>query len=350
MQVSAQAWAVLGVLVAAMIAADFLGFGRGRREVTVREAAAWSVGWLAIALCFGVLLRAWHGAQASSEYLAGYLLERSLSLDNVFVFAVILSYFGVPPAVRARVLAWGIALALALRLVFILIGAALLANFHVTFYLFGALLLYTAFKLSRQDDVSIEPGQNPALKLMRRRVPMSAGYHGGRLTVREAGRRVTTPLMAVFVVVATTDLVFAVDSIPAIFAITQDPYIVFAANAFAMLGLRALYFLLVGAMHRFAYLSYGLSAILAFIGVKMLLIDLWHPPFWLSFVVIVGVLALTALLSLRAAPSDPEAIGAAHDSQEPALEALDLLPSGAESEDAEPVGAGPSRALSGPGR
>jgi tellurite resistance protein TerC len=322
MQVSAQMWAVLGVLVAGMVVADFLVFGRGRREVTVREAAAWSLGWLVIALCFGGLLRVWHGGQASSEYLAGYLLERSLSLDNVFVFAVILSYFGVPPAVRARVLAWGIALALALRLVFILIGAALLANFHVTFYLFGALLLYTAWKLARQEEIEIEPEHNAALRLLRRRVPMTAAYHGGRLTVHEAGRRITTPLVAVFVVVATTDLVFAVDSIPAIFAVTQDPYIVFAANAFAMLGLRALYFLLVGAMHRFAYLSYGLSAILAFIGVKMLLIDLWHPPFWVSFVVIVGVLAVAALLSLRAAPRLPEAIEAAPDPPEPVPEPL----------------------------
>jgi tellurite resistance protein TerC len=352
MQVSAQMWAVLGVLVAGMIVADFLVFGRGRREVTVRAAAVWSVGWFAIALCFGGLLRVWHGGQASSEYLAGYLLERSLSLDNIFVFAVILSYFAVPPAVRARVLAWGIALALVLRLVFILIGAALLANFHATFYLFGALLLYTAWKLFRHDDIEIEPERNPALMLLRRRVPMSADYHGGRLTIREAGRRITTPLMAVFVVVATTDVVFAVDSIPAIFAITQDPYIVFAANAFAMLGLRALYFLLVGAMHRFAYLSYGLSAILAFIGVKMLLIDLWHPPFWISLVVIVGVLTVTALLSLRAAPRGREPTEAAPDPQERAHERLAPLRRSqrGESEEAEPVGAGPSRAQSGPGR
>jgi tellurite resistance protein TerC len=308
-------WAVLGVLVAGMIVVDFLVCGRGRREVTVREAAVWSVGWLVIALAFGVLLRTAHDGQASSEYLAGYLVERSLSLDNIFVFAVIFSYFAVPPAVQARVLAWGIALALVLRLVFILIGAALLANFHITFYLFGVLLLYTAWKLSRQDDTEIEPEHNPALKLMRRRVPMTADYHGERLTIRQAGHRISTPLMAVFVVVATTDVVFAVDSIPAIFAITQEPYIVFAANAFAVLGLRALYFLLVGAMDRFAYLSYGLSAILAFIGVKMLLIDVWHPPFWISLVVIVGVLTVAALLSLRATPRRPEAIEGAPDPQ-----------------------------------
>ena len=328
-------WALLGVLVVGMLVVDFLVFGRGRREVTVREAAAWSLGWVAIALGFGVLLWAWQGAQASSPYLAGYLLERSLSLDNIFVFAVICSYFAVPPAVQARVLAWGIALALVLRLIFILIGAALLASLHATYYAFGALLLYTAWKLVRHDQIETEPEHNPALKLLRRRVPMTADYDGSRLTTRSAGRRIATPLMAVFVVVATADVAFAVDSIPAIFAITQEPYIVFAANAFAMLGLRALYFLLVGAMDRFAYLSYGLSAILAFIGAKMLLIDLWDPPLWISLVVIVGALTVTALLSLRAGPRRPELIERAPDPRKRAPEPLDRQP-----EDAEPVGAG----------
>lgn len=344
-QVSVQMWAVLGLLVVGMLIVDLLVFGRGRREVTVREAAVWSLGWLAIALGFGALLWAWRGGQASSLYLAGYLLERSLSLDNIFVFAVIISYFAVPPAVQARVLAWGIALALVLRLAFILIGAALLANLHVTFYLFGALLLYTAWKLSRHNGTEIEPEHNPALKLLRSRVPMTADYHGSRLTIREAGRRITTPLVAVFVVVATTDVVFAIDSIPAIFAITQDPYIVFAANAFAMLGLRALYFVLVGAMDRFAYLSYGLSAILAFIGVKMLLIDLWHPPLWASLLVIVGVLTATALLSLRLAPRRPETIEPAPDPGEPAHESPDRQHKGrrGRTEEPEPVGAGRRR-------
>jgi TerC family integral membrane protein len=345
MQTSVQMWAVLGALVVAMIVVDFLVCGRGRREVTVKEAAVWSVGWLVLALGFGLLLRAGQGAQASSEYLAGYLVERSLSLDNIFVFAVIFSYFAVPLPVQPRVLAWGIALALVLRLVFILIGAALLANFHVTFYLFGALLLYTAWKLLRHDDTEIDPEHNPALQVLRRRVPMTAEYHGERLTIREGGRRIATPLMAVFVVVATTDVVFAVDSIPAIFAITQEPYIVFAANAFAVLGLRALYFLLVGAMDRFAYLSYGLSAILVFIGAKMLLIDLWHPPFWISLVVIVGVLTVTALLSLRATPRRAEAIEGDPDAYERDDESLAAQRTGprAESEDAEPVGAGEHR-------
>jgi len=302
LDVSVGAWGLLTALVIVMLVVDLLIFGRGRREVTLRESVIWSVVWIALAFGFWLVMWAWQGAGAGSEYLAGYLLERSLSLDNIFVFAIIFGYFAVPAAVQPRVLAWGIALALTLRLAFIVAGAALLANFHATFYLFGALLLYTAYKLARHDDTDIEPEHNPALRLVRKHVPMTADYRGHRLFTTENGRRVATPLLAVFVVVATTDLIFAIDSIPAIFAITQEPFVVFAANAFAMLGLRALYFVLVGLMDRFAYLSHGLALILAFIGVKMLLIDAWHPPMWLSLAVIVGVLTATALLSLRAAP------------------------------------------------
>jgi tellurite resistance protein TerC len=302
LDVSAAMWAGLGVLIVVMIAADFLLFARGPRAPRMRESVIWSIGWLVVALGFGALFWAWQGGEAGSQYLAGYLLERSLSLDNIFVFAVILGYFAVPSAVQSNVLSWGIALALVLRLIFILLGAALLDSFHATFYVFGALLLYTAYKLARHDDSDIEPEHNPALRLLRRRVPMTDDYEGDKLLVRQAGRRLATPLLAVFVVVATTDIVFAVDSIPAIFAITQEPFIVFAANAFAMLGLRALYFVLVGMMDRFVYLSHGLAVILAFIGFKMLLIDVWHPPIWLSLAVIAGVLTLTAVLSLRARP------------------------------------------------
>jgi TerC family integral membrane protein len=301
LDVSAAMWGGLALLVVAMLAIDLLCFARGHAP-PLRESIAWSVAWVALALALGGLLWAWQGGEAGSQYLAGYLLERSLSLDNIFVFAVILGYFAVPAAVQPKVLAWGIALAVLLRLAFILVGAALLDAFHATFYVFGALLLYTAWKLLRHDDAQIEPERNRALRLLRRHVPMTAGYHGDRLVARTAGRRIATPLLAVFVVVATTDIVFAVDSIPAIFAVTQVPFIVFAANALAMLGLRALYFVLVGLMDRFAYLSHGLAVILAFIGAKMLLIDAWHPPIWLSLAVIVGVLAATALLSLRAAP------------------------------------------------
>jgi tellurite resistance protein TerC len=299
LDVSLAMWGGLAALVVVMLVADLRAFGGGEREVSLRSAALWSVAWVVIALGFGAVLWAWQGSQAGSEYLAGYLLERSLSLDNIFVFTVIFSYFAVPSAIQPRVLGWGIALALVLRLVFIVAGTLLLSSLHATFYAFGALLLYTAYKLARHDDTDIEPEHNPALRLLRRRLPMTADYHGHRLFVTDAGRRVATPLVAVFVVIATTDLIFAVDSIPAIFAVTTEPFIVFAANAFAMIGLRALYFVLARMVDRFYYLSYGLSAILGFIGAKMLLVDVWHPPIWLSLAVITGVLAITVALSLR---------------------------------------------------
>ncbi|HKR98241.1 MAG TPA: TerC/Alx family metal homeostasis membrane protein [Candidatus Dormibacteraeota bacterium] len=297
--VSMLAWGLLGVLVVALLVIDLLVFAR-HHAPTVRESIVWSVVWLALALVFGAGFWLWQGGQAGSEYYAGYLLERSLSLDNVFVFAVILSYFAVPRDVQPSVLSWGIVLALALRLVFILMGAALLDAFHATFYLFGLLLLYTAYKLARHADAEINPEHNPVLRGVRRFLPLTDSYDGERLITRRGRRLIATPLFAVFVVVATTDVIFAVDSIPAIFAVTREPFIVFAANAFAMLGLRALYFLLAGLRDRFAYLSHGLAVILAFIGVKMLLVDIWHVPIWLSLTVIVVTLALTALLSMRA--------------------------------------------------
>jgi len=275
-------WSVLGALVIAMLAIDLVVFARDHTP-PVREAAAWSVAWLAVAAGFGALFWAWQGGEAGGQFFAGYLLERTLSLDNVFVFAVIMAYFAVPAAVQPKVLSWGIALALVLRLVLILAGAALLDTFHATFYVFGALLLFTAWKLVRREGQDAPPDRNRSLRLLPRRLRAK-------------------PLVVVFVVVATTDLVFAVDSIPAIFAVTSEPFVVFAANAFAMLGLRALYFLLAGMMDRFVYLSHGLALILVFIGTKMLLIDVWHPPIWLSLGVIVAVLAATVVLSLRAEP------------------------------------------------
>jgi TerC family integral membrane protein len=296
--VSLPIWAGFGALVVILLAVDLLVFAR-HRAPSLRESVLWSLGWLVLALAFGAGWWLWQGGDAGSEYLAGYLLERSLSLDNVFVFAVILGYFAVPLPVQSNVLGWGIVLALGLRLVFILAGAALLHAFDATFYLFGALLLYTAYKLARHDDVRIEPDRNPALRVLRRVLPLSEDYDGDRLVTRRGRRLLATPLLAVFVVVATTDVIFAVDSIPAIFAVTREPFIVFAANAFAMVGLRALYFLLASLRERFAYLSQGLAVILGFIGVKMLLMDVWHLPVWTSLVVIVVVLGATIAASAR---------------------------------------------------
>ncbi|MGZ4271703.1 MAG: TerC family protein [Solirubrobacteraceae bacterium] len=303
LDISLGLWALFGAGVVALLAVDLLVFAR-HHAPTLRESALWSAGWLALAVAFGAGWWLWQGAQAGSEFAAGYLLERSLSLDNVFVFAVVLAYFAVPRDAQPNVLSWGIVLALVLRLVFILVGAALLDAFQATFYAFGLLLLYTAWKLARHEELRIEPARNPVLRLLRRVLPVTDDYAGDRLVSRRAGRLVATPLLAVFVVVATTDVIFAVDSIPAIFAVTREPFIVFAANAFAMLGLRALYFLLAGMRERFVYLSQGLAAVLGFIGVKMLLADIWHPPIWLSLAVIAGTLAVAAALSARASRSD----------------------------------------------
>jgi tellurite resistance protein TerC len=302
LDISIGTWAILGAVIVVMLAFDLFVYARGHIP-SVRENTLWSIGWILVALAFGAVFWAWQGSEAGSQYLAGYLLERSLSLDNIFVFAVILAYFAVPgEKVQGKVLAWGIMLALGLRLIFIMLGAALLDAFHVTFYVFGAILLYTAYKLARHDDTEIEPEHNPLLKQLRKRVTITDHYDGDKLFTKENGKRVATPLLAVFIVIASTDILFAVDSIPAIFAITQESFIVFAANAFALIGLRALYFLLVGLMDRFVYLTQGLAFILAFIGLKMMLIDIWHVPIWLSLGVIVITLVLTAVLSLRATP------------------------------------------------
>ena len=308
-----EAWVGLAVVVTAMVLVDLAIFARGERRVGVREAAVWSVLWVLAALAFGALLWFWQGSKEGGEYLAGYLIERSLSVDNLFVFALLFQYFAVPATIQARVLAWGIGLALVLRLVFILVGAALLEAFHVTLYLFGLLLVVTAYRMAVHDSTEVHPERNPVLQWIRRRVPMTPDYVHQQVTVRQGGRRLATPLLAVFVAVATTDLVFAIDSIPAIFAITFDPFVVFAANAFAMCGLRALYFLLVGMLDRFIYLTQGLSVVLGFVGLKMLLTDIWKIPIWLSMIVIVVTLTVTAVVSLavegRRARSDVLAEG-----------------------------------------
>jgi tellurite resistance protein TerC len=267
---------------------------------SMRKAAAWSVGWTLLALAFGGVLAAWQGATAAEEYLAGYLIERSLSLDNLFVFALIFTYFAVPPEAQRRVLLFGIAGAIVLRAIFILAGAAVLDAFHWTIYLFGALLLVTGVRMATHDNTEIHPERNPVLRLVRRLVPLSTSYDGDRVLTREGGRRVATPVLAALLLVATFDVVFAVDSIPAIFAITRDTFIVFAANAFSLMGLVSLYFLLAGMVQRFRYLNVGLAVILVFVGAKMLLSDVVHVPTLASL----GVIALSlggAVLASRPA-------------------------------------------------
>jgi tellurite resistance protein TerC len=257
-----------------------------------------------VALVFCGILYVWRGPDAAGEFLAGYLIEQSLSVDNMFVFALIFGYFAVPGKLQHRLLFWGIVGAVIFRALFIGAGAALLKNFHWTIYLFGAFLVYTGLKLLRHSAEEIEPEKNPVLRLLRRFVPITDRLHGQSFFIRQNGRLMATPLFAVLVVIETTDVIFAVDSIPAVFAVTSDPFIVFTSNAFAILGLRALYFLLADMMGRFVYLKYGLAAILTLVGAKMLLTDVYKVPVWLSLSCIAAILIVTVLVSLRVTP-DP---------------------------------------------
>lgn len=311
MQVEAWMWVAFGAFVVAMLVVDLVAFGRRGEKVAFRRAVAWSIGWTLLGVAFAVPLWIWQGRTWAEQYLAGFLIEKSLSVDNLFVFALIFSYFAVPAAYQRRVIFWGIVGAIVLRAVFILAGAALLEAFHYAIYLFGAFLIVTGIRMARHSDVEIHPERNPVLKVLGRLLPMTTNYHGDRLTAREQGRRVATPMLAALAMVATFDVVFAVDSIPAIFAVTREVFIVFAANAFSLLGLAALYFVLAGMIGRFRYLNLGLAIVLAFVGVKMVLSDLYKVPVYLSLAVIVGTLTLAVVASLRHPRPTPAA--AVHD-------------------------------------
>jgi tellurite resistance protein TerC len=300
MDVPLWAWLAVSAVIVAVLLVDLLVFHRDAHDVSMRE-AAWSTAlWVALGVAFGGVVWATAGGDRAGEYFAGYLIEKSLSVDNIFVFALLFTYFGVPSEFRHRLLFWGVLGALVFRAAFILAGAALLESFAWVIYVFGAFLIYTGVKMARHGDQEVHPERNPVLKLLRRVVPVSDTYHGTRLLVRNAGRIVATPLFAVLVAIETTDVLFAVDSIPAIFAVTDEPFLVFTSNAFAILGLRALYFLLAGMMDRFVYLKHGLAAILVFVGFKMVLVDVWHVPIALSLLVIATVLAVSVAVSMRA--------------------------------------------------
>ena len=293
-------WGALVATLAVLLVADLLLVHRTAHAITFKEAAVESAVWISLGLLFAVVLFAWQGGGAAGEYLAGYLIEKSLSVDNVFVWAVIFSYFGVPPKYQFRVLFWGIFGALVLRAVFIFGGVALLERFDWILYVFGAFLVVTAVRIARHDEAEIHPDRNPVLRVVRRLVPSTNEYDGQRLFTVRNGRRLATPLFAVLVLIETTDVVFAVDSIPAILAVSREQFIVFASNAFAILGLRALYFCLAGMRDRFRYLNVGLGVILGFVGIKMLVSAVFHFPTWASLAVITGVLTVTIVASLRA--------------------------------------------------
>jgi tellurite resistance protein TerC len=292
------AWAAFGVLVVALLAVDFVVAGRERGRISFRRAAVASVAWTALGVAFGFGLWAWQGRVWAEEYFAGFLIEKSLSVDNLFVFALIFAYFAVPEASQRRVLFWGIAGAIVLRGIFIAAGSVLLETFHYTIYVFGAILIVTGIRMARHHTTEIHPERNPVLKLLGRMVPLTTEYHGDKLTVREAGKRIGTPLLAALVLVATFDVVFAVDSIPAIFAVTREPFIVYAANAFSLLGLAALYFVLASMIGKVRYLNVGLAVVLVFVGVKMTISDFYKIPVAISLAVIVLTLAVAVIASL----------------------------------------------------
>ncbi|MGY1812311.1 TerC family protein [Blastococcus sp. SYSU D00820] len=300
MDVSLWLWpAVLGLIVV-MLAVDLFAHRRAH-VIAVREAAAWSAVWIAIGVGFGAWVWWAHGAEFGQQYFAGYLIEKSLAVDNVFVWAIIFTFFAVPREYQHRVLFLGVLGALVLRGLFIAGGSALISTFGWVLYLFAGFLLWTGWRMLRQRNEHIDPARSRVLRLFRRYVPMTDAYHGQRFLVRRGGVLLATPLLAVLVLVEVTDVVFAVDSIPAIFAVTDEPFLVFTANAFALLGLRAMYFLLADLIHRFVYLKVGLALVLMWVGVKMLLkIDVYYVPTTVSLAVIATILAVSVVASLRA--------------------------------------------------
>ncbi len=309
-------WGLFLALITALLVGDLLLVHRDAHEITFKEAAIESAVWISIGLSFSLLILWWHGGQAAGEYVTGYLIEESLSIDNVFVWAVILSYFGVPAKYQFRTLFWGIFGALVLRAVFIFAGIAVIERFDWALVVFGLVLLYSAWKIALHDEAEIDPEKSIVLRAVRRVIPSTTEYDGQKLFTRKNGKRLATPLFAVLIMVETTDLVFAVDSIPAILAVAREQFIVFSSNAFAILGLRSLYFCVNGMQDRFRYLNLGLGVILAFVGVKMLLtffFEDWfhdHVPTWLSLVVISVVLLVTIAASLRADKRDEVSTGA----------------------------------------
>ncbi|WP_310528900.1 TerC family protein [Nocardioides sp.] len=308
MNVPLWAWIAVLAVILVMLAVDLLAH-RTAHVVSVREAAIWSGIWVSLGLAFGGVIWWAYGAQAGGEYYAGYLIEKSLAVDNVFVFALIFSYFAVPREYQHRVLFYGVLGALVFRAVFIAGGAVLIDNFAWILYLFGGFLVFTGAKMFTHRNDEMDPSRNPVLRLVRKRVPSTDEFHGQKFWVKKAGTWVATPLFIVLVLVETTDIIFAVDSIPAIFAVTQDPFLVYTSNAFAILGLRAMYFLLADLIHRFIYLKAGLAAILVFVGVKMLLLDVYKVPIWLSLTVIATLLTGAVVASLRATRGDAVPLG-----------------------------------------
>jgi len=299
------AWVGFNLLVLGLLALDLGIFHRKAHAVSIKEATIWSIVWITLALIFNVGIYFWRGSQTALEFFTGYLIEKSLSVDNIFVFVLIFSFFAVPAAYQHRVLFWGILGALILRGALILVGAALLERLHWIIYIFGAFLIFTGARMAFQKEVEVRPEDNVLVKLLRRLMPVTDEYERDRFFVRRAGRLLATPLLPVLLIVESTDVVFAVDSIPAIFAVTQDPFIVYTSNVFAILGLRSLYFVLAGVVDKFYYLKLALSAILVFVGFKMVLAEFYKIPIGVSLSIIGSILAVALLASWLRASRQP---------------------------------------------
>jgi tellurite resistance protein TerC len=291
-------WIGFNIFVLAMLALDLGVFHRKAHAVSIKEASIWSVVWITLAMAFNAGIYFLRGPEPALQFFTGYLIEKSLSVDNIFVFALLFSYFSVPAASQHRVLFWGILGALVMRGMLIVLGTSLLDAFHWIIYLFGAFLIFTGIRMAFHKETELHPERNPLLRLVRRFVPVTNDYERDRFIVRRAGQVFVTPLLLVLLVVETTDLIFAVDSIPAIFAVTRDPFIVYTSNVFAILGLRSLYFVFANAMGKFYYLKLGLAVVLSYVGVKMMLSDIYHIPTALSLAVIVVVLAVAVVASI----------------------------------------------------
>lgn len=292
-------WVLFNVFVLLMLALDLGVFHRKAHVVSVKESLIWTFVWIGLALGFNTLLYFWMGKQPALEFLTGYLIEKALSVDNIFVFLMIFTFFQVPQQYQHRVLFWGIIGALVMRAIFIFAGVALIERFHFTIYIFGAILIYTGIKMFQHTDVKIEPDKNPVIRFFKRIMPVTKDFQEDRFFARIDGKRAITPLFLVLILVETTDLIFAVDSIPAILAITRDPFIVYTSNVFAILGLRSLYFALSGISMKFWLLSYGLSIVLIFVGLKMMLVDVYKIPVGISLSVVGSIIALSIYLSLK---------------------------------------------------
>ncbi|MFN7118682.1 MAG: TerC family protein [Saprospiraceae bacterium] len=316
-------WIVFLVIVFILLALDLGVFHKNPHSISTKEALSWTILWVSLAFLFSIVVyfayeNGWvanpenlHGREAVLEYITGYLIEQSLSMDNIFVIAVIFAYFRIPKAYQHRVLFWGILGALVFRGIMIGVGAVLIQRFEWIIYVFGALLLYSAYRMLFAHDEGVHPDQNPVIKIVRRFFPVTENFHENQFFVKQGNVTAATPLFIALMVVETTDIMFALDSIPAIFAITRDPFIVFTSNIFAIMGLRSLYFVLAAVLDKFQYLKYSLVFILAFVGVKMLISNYVHIPSWLSLVVIVLSLAVGIIVSWSSYKANKEAENAA---------------------------------------